>query len=81
VLSGDREVLGVLGVLWRGESSGALDALDQVLEEDRLGGGGMTGKDPSLWLGGIPLSLFLPAQDPPKFFGADVVFHSPVIPS
>ena len=39
-LTCDPEVQGVLGVLWRGESSGALDALDQVLEEDRLGGGG-----------------------------------------
>ena len=27
VLSGDQEVLGVLGVLWHGESSGALGAL------------------------------------------------------
>ena len=27
MLSDDQEVLGVLGVLWRGEYSGALDAL------------------------------------------------------
>ena len=38
MLSGDQEVLGVLGVLWRGESSGALDALDWVHSED--GGAG-----------------------------------------
>ena len=38
-----------------------------------------TGKNSSLWSGRFPLSLFLLAQDPPRFFGADVVFHSPVI--
>ena len=32
--------------------------------------------DPRLWWGGVPLSLFLLAEDPPQFFGADVVFHS-----
>jgi hypothetical protein len=26
--------------------------------------------------GGVPLSLFLLAQDPPGFFGTDVGFHS-----
>ena len=40
----------------------------------------LTGTDPSLWSGRVPLSLFLLAQDPLQFFGADVVFHSPVIP-
>jgi hypothetical protein len=34
MLSGDQEVLGVLGVLQSGESSGALDALGQVHVED-----------------------------------------------
>jgi hypothetical protein len=34
--------------------------------------------DPSFTLGRDPLSLFLLAQDPPQFFGADVEFHSPV---
>jgi hypothetical protein len=34
VLSGDHEVLGVLGVLRSGESSGTLDALGQVHAED-----------------------------------------------
>jgi hypothetical protein len=40
VLSGDQEVLGVLGVLWSGESSSALDALGWVHAED--GGAGLT---------------------------------------
>ena len=34
MLSGDQEVLGVLGVLRRGESSAVLDALGQVHTED-----------------------------------------------
>ena len=38
VLTGDPEVLGVLGVLQRGESSGALDTLSSVQAED--GGAG-----------------------------------------
>ena len=38
MLSGDQEVLGVLGVLRCGESSGALDALSWVHAED--GGAG-----------------------------------------
>ena len=73
MLSGDHEVLSVLGVLWCGESSGPLDALSQCHAED----GGVS---PDLnGLDGVPPSLFLLAQDPPRFFGADVVFHSPVI--
>jgi hypothetical protein len=39
-----------------------------------------TGVNPSLWSGRVPLTLFLLAQDPPEFFGADVEFLSPVIP-
>ena len=38
MLSGDQEVLGVLGVLRRGESSGALDALGWVHAEDGRAG-------------------------------------------
>ena len=38
MLTGDQEVLGVLGVLQQEESSGALDALGQVHAED--GGAG-----------------------------------------
>jgi hypothetical protein len=38
VLSGDHEVLGVLGVLWHGESSGALDTLGWVHAEDGRAG-------------------------------------------
>jgi hypothetical protein len=118
MLSGDQEVLDVLGVLWRGESSGALIALSRVQAEDggtgpnpcswgdsevlqwgeysrtlnslhwaqkedgRGAGVGVapTGTDPSLLSGRVPLFLFLLAQDPPRFFGAEVVFHSPLIP-
>jgi hypothetical protein len=46
----------------------------------RRGGAGLTGTDPSLWLGGVPFSMFLRAQDSSRFFGADVALHSPVIP-
>lgn len=46
----------------------------------KMAGLAPTGMDPSLWSSGVPLSLFLVSQDPLRFFGADVVFHSPVIP-
>ena len=36
--------------------------------------------DPSLWSGGVPLSLILLAQVPLRFFVAEVVFHSPGTP-
>jgi hypothetical protein len=39
----------------------------------------LTGKDPSLCLGGVALSLFLLAQGSLQFFEADVSFHSPMI--
>jgi hypothetical protein len=39
----------------------------------------LTGTNPSSWLGGFPMSLFLLAQDPPGFFVTHVAFHSPVI--
>ena len=38
MFSGDQEVLGVLGVLRCGESSGVLDALGQVHAEDGRAG-------------------------------------------
>ena len=44
MLSGDQEVLGVLGVLWGGESSGVLDALgpqsEYIAQYIRYCGGG-----------------------------------------
>ena len=46
MLSGDQEVLGVLGVLWHGESSGALDALGQVHTEDGGAGTDLNGSQP-----------------------------------
>ena len=46
VLSGDKEVLDVLGVLWRGESSGALDALGWVHTEDGRAGPYLNGSQP-----------------------------------
>jgi hypothetical protein len=41
----------------------------------KMAGLALTGKDPILWLGVVPLSLFLLAQDPLRFFRADVAFH------
>jgi hypothetical protein len=37
-----------------------------------------TAIDPSLWSGGVHLSLLLLEQDPQRFYGADAAFHSPV---
>ena len=62
MLSSDHEVLGVLGVLGRGESSGALEPSAGFTW--KMAGLAPTGKNPSLWLGVVPLSLFLLAQDP-----------------
>ena len=76
MLSGDQQVLGVLGVFRRGESSGVLDALGQVHAEDGRAVPDLNGSQPLI--SGVPLSLFLLAQDPLPFFGADVAFHSPV---
>jgi hypothetical protein len=45
----------------------------------KMAGVAPTGTDPSLWLGGIPLFLFLLAKDLLRIFGADVAFYSPVI--
>ena len=63
----------MLGVLWQGESSGALDALGQVHTEDGGAGPDLNGSQAL-----VPLSLFLQAQDLPRFFEADVVLHSSV---
>ena len=46
MLSGDQEVLGVLGVLWHGESSGALDSLSRVHAEDGGAGPDLNGSQP-----------------------------------
>ena len=46
MLSGDREVLGVLGVLWHGESSGVLDTLGRVHAEDGGAGPDLNGSQP-----------------------------------
>jgi hypothetical protein len=78
VLSGDHKVLSVLGALWRGESSGALDTLSQVHTEDGGTEPDLNGSHPLIGWGSS--SLFLQAQDPPRFFGAYAAFHLPVIP-
>ena len=80
VVTGNHEVLGLLGVLQCGESSGALDALGRVHAKDGRDGPSLAPPNPSLWSSAVPPSLFLLAQDPLQFFGADVAFHSPVIP-
>ena len=69
----------MLGLLRHGESSGALDTLSQVHTEDGEAGSDLNGSQPQVR--GVPLPLFLLVQDPLRFFGADVVFHSPVIPT
>ena len=46
MLSDDQEVLGVLGVLQRGESSGVLDTLIQVHTEDGGAGPDLNGSQP-----------------------------------
>jgi hypothetical protein len=75
VLSGDQEVLGVLGVLlWHGESSGVLEALGWVDAEDGRAGLNLDGSQPLVgWGSSVPV----PAGT--RFFGADVAFHSLVI--
>ena len=56
MLSGDQEVLGVLGVLRCGESSGALDALSQVYAEDRGAGPDLNGSQPLVgWGSFVPV--------------------------
>ena len=51
MLSGDQEVLGVLEVLWHGESSGVLDALGWVHAEDGRAGPDLNGSQPLVGLG------------------------------
>ena len=46
----------------------------------RMEGLALTLMNPSLWSCRVPLFQLMLAQDPPQFFGADVAFHSPVIP-
>ena len=46
MLSGDQEVLGVLGVLWCGVSSGVLDALGRVHSVDGGAGPDLNGSQP-----------------------------------
>ena len=56
MFSGDQEVLGVLGVLRCGESSGALDALSQVHAEDGGTGPDLNGSQPLVgWDSFVPL--------------------------
>jgi hypothetical protein len=64
MLSSGQNVLGVLGFMRHGESSGALDTLGQIHKED--GRAVLTRKNPSLWLGRVPLFLFLLTQDPSR---------------
>jgi hypothetical protein len=46
VLSSYHEVLGVLGVLWCGDTSGSLDTLGQVHTEDGMAGPNLNGSQP-----------------------------------
>jgi hypothetical protein len=56
MLSGDQEVLGVLAVLWHGETSGALDALGWVHTEDGRSGPDLNGSQPLVGPGSfVPL--------------------------
>ena len=57
MFSGDHEVLSVLAVLMRGESSGALNAFSQVQA-------GPNGNKSQPLVGWVPLSLLPLAQDP-----------------
>jgi hypothetical protein len=78
MLSGYQEVLGVLGVLWHGESIGALDALGWVHAEDGRADPDLNGSQPLVQRG-----FFVPVPagtNTLQFFGADVAFHLPVVP-
>ena len=70
MLSGDQEVLGVLGVLQSGEASGVLDALSRVHEEDGRAGPHLNGSQPLVRRGS--LVSVLAGIRPSQFFGADV---------
>ena len=60
-LLSDPKIIGVLGRLWRRESSGDHGPFHRVLVQ---GGTGLvpTRMNPSCWSGGFPVSLFLLAQ-------------------
>ena len=78
MLSGDQEVLGVLGVLRCGESSGALDALSWVHAEDGGAGPDLNGSQSLVrWGSFVPVPA---STRPSTILGADVAFHSPMIP-
>ena len=53
MISGDQEVLSVLGVLWRGESFAALDALGWVHAEDGGAGPDLNGSQPLVGRGSL----------------------------
>ena len=77
MLSSDHEVLGVLGVLQHGESSGALDALCRVHMEDGRAVPDRKESQPLVrWGSFVPVPA---GKDAPQFFGADVALHSHVI--
>jgi hypothetical protein len=73
-LLSDPKILGVLGRLQCGESSGDCGVCAQGGRRLAL-----NRTNPNHWSGGFPVSLFLPAPAPPGCFGTDVVIHSPVI--
>ena len=76
-LTSDPKILGMLGHLQRGESSGDLGKFSRVLTQC----GPVlvpTGKDLCSWSGGFSVSLML-AQAYHHWFGTDVVFHSLMI--
>jgi hypothetical protein len=77
VLSGDQEVLGVLGVLRRGESSAVLDALGQVHTEDGGAGPNLNGSQPLVRRGSsVPVPAGTRSSSNLK---AGAAFHSPMI--
>jgi hypothetical protein len=78
ILLSDPKILGVLGHLWCGESSGDCGTVHPWSSWPRWSRAG-TYRTPRLWLGGFPVSLFLLPQAPLGCVGTDV-FHSPVIP-
>jgi hypothetical protein len=77
-LLSDPRILGVLGHLQHGESSGDGGTVCHVPAQ---GGPGLvpTRRNPSRWAVGFSVSLFLLTQARPGCFGTDIVFHSPVI--
>jgi hypothetical protein len=77
VLSGDHEVLGVLGGLWHGESSGALDAFSWVHSEDGRAGSDLNGSQPLVgWGSSVPVPAGTRTSAIPL---AILALHSPVI--